>query len=104
MEERRRRKKKKEKKEERRRRKREKGPVRSKERKNIYIKSQKSILAGLHILVETGRNFGRGGTWGCLVPVCMPVRDFPSVPAGTKRNIQYWFKQINSHGYVMELD
>ena len=42
--------------EERRRRKREKGSVRSKERKNIYIKSQKSIPAGLHIPAETGRN------------------------------------------------
>ena len=51
-----RRRKKKKKKEERRRRKREKGLVRSKERKNIYIKSQKSILAGLHIPAKTGRN------------------------------------------------
>jgi hypothetical protein len=39
---------------------------------------------------ETGRNFGRGGTWGSLVPVCMLVRDFPSVPARTERNIQHW--------------
>uniref|UniRef100_A0A2N9IYE3 Uncharacterized protein n=1 Tax=Fagus sylvatica TaxID=28930 RepID=A0A2N9IYE3_FAGSY len=25
---------------------------------------------------------------GCLVPVCIPIRDFPSVRAGTERNIQ----------------
>jgi hypothetical protein len=25
---------------------------------------------------------------GCLVPVCIPIRDFSSVPAGTERNIQ----------------
>ena len=37
---------------------------------------------------ETPRNFTRGGMGGCLVPVCIPVRDFPSVPAGTERNIQ----------------
>jgi hypothetical protein len=36
---------------------------------------------------ETPRNFTRGGMGGCLVPVCIPVRDFLSVPAGTERNI-----------------
>ena len=36
---------------------------------------------------ETPRNLIRGGIWGYLVPVCM-VRDFPSVLAGTERNIQ----------------
>ena len=36
---------------------------------------------------ETGRNFSRGGTWGCLIPVCIPVRDFLFVPAGTERII-----------------
>ena len=60
-----------------------------KREKKIKIKSQKSIPAGLHILAETGRNFGLGGTWGCLVPVCMLVRDFPSILARTERNIQH---------------
>ena len=41
---------------------------------------------------ETPRNFIRGGIGGCLVPVCIPVRDFPSVSAGTERNIQHWFQ------------
>ncbi len=40
---------------------------------------------------ETHRNtpkFFPRWNGGCLVPVCVPVRDFPSVPAGTERNIQ----------------
>ncbi len=61
------------------------------------IKNPKSIPAGLRIPVETGRNdrntpkFYPRWNRGCLVPVCIPVRDFPSVPAGTERNIQLWF-------------
>ena len=39
---------------------------------------------------ETPLKFTRGGIGGCLVPVCIPVRDFPSVPVGTERNIQLW--------------
>jgi hypothetical protein len=39
--------------------------------------------------LETGRNFTRGGIGGCLVPDCILVRDFPSVLAGTERNIQH---------------
>jgi TATA-binding protein-associated factor Taf7 len=58
------------------------------EKKN-KIKSQKSILADICNPTETSRNFGRGGTWGCIVPVCMLVRDFLSVPAGTERNMQH---------------
>ena len=53
-------------------------------------KNQKGIPASICNPAETGRNFGRGGTWECLVPICMPVRDFPSVPAETERNIQHW--------------
>ena len=41
-------------------------------------------------LTEMGRNFFRGGIRGFLIPVCTPVRDFPTVPAGTKRYIQLW--------------
>ena len=58
--------------------------VRSKEtqkrEKKNKNKNPKSIPARLHIPAEMGRNFARGGIGGCFVPVCIPVRDFPSVP------------------------
>ena len=38
---------------------------------------------------ETPRNFTRGGIGGCLVPVCILVQDFPSVPVGTERIYNY---------------
>ena len=34
--------------------------------------------------------FTQGGMGGCLVLVCIPVRDFPTVPIGTEWNIQLW--------------
>ena len=37
---------------------------------------------------ETPQNFTRGGMGGCLVPVCIPVRDLPFVPTGMEWNIQ----------------
>ena len=38
--------------------------------------------------LEISQNLIRGGMGGCLVPVCIPVRDFLSVLAGTEQNIQ----------------
>ncbi len=32
---------------------------------------------------------------GYLVPICIPVWDFSSVPAGTKRNLQLCLKHSN---------
>jgi hypothetical protein len=37
---------------------------------------------------ETPQNFTRDGMGGCLVLVCIPVRDFSSVSAGMEWNIQ----------------
>ena len=42
---------------------------------------------------ETPRNFTRGGMGGCLVPVCIPVQDFPSILDGTECNIQLCLEQ-----------
>jgi hypothetical protein len=39
--------------------------------------------------LETPQNFTRGGIGGCLVPVCILVRDFQSVPVGTERIYNY---------------
>ena len=39
---------------------------------------------------KTLRNLIWGGKGGYLVPVCIPIRDFPSVSAKTERNIQLW--------------
>ena len=66
--------------------------IRLVEIENPKIKTQKVFRPDYSYRPEqakTGRNFSRGGTWGCLVPVCIPVRDFPSVPTGTKRIIQH---------------
>jgi hypothetical protein len=77
------------------------------ERKKKKKKTQKSKPAKIYILAETPRNspkwpkhpetprnFTRGGMGGCLVPVCIPVRDFPSFPVGTERNIQLCCKPL----------
>ena len=36
--------------------------------------------------IRIGWNFLRGGTRGYLIPVCKPVRHFPSIPTGTEWN------------------
>ena len=52
-------------------------------------------LAGM---IETRRNFVRGGTRGFLVLVCTPVRDFLSILAGTERYIQL---QLSLHTSII---
>ena len=42
-------------------------------------------------LTGTTRNSVRGGTRGLIVPVYIPERDFPAIPAGTERNSEHWF-------------
>ena len=44
---------------------------------------------------ETPRNFIQGERGGYLIPVCIPVRDFSSVPVGTEQNIQLWFNPFH---------
>ena len=58
-------------------------------------KTQKSNPAKMYVPVETPWNFTRGGMGGCLVPVYIPVRDFPFVPARMERNIQLWFTYLD---------
>ena len=40
-------------------------------------------------LTRTTRNSVRGGTRGLIVPVYIPERDFPAIPAGTERNSKH---------------
>ena len=64
-----------------RRRGREEGEQRKKKKTKKVIRP-KCTFQLKH--TETPRNFTRGGMGGCLILVCIPVRDFPSVPAGTE--------------------
>ena len=48
-------------------------------------------------MAETHRNtpkFYPRWNGGCFIPVCISVRDFPSVLARTERNIQLWLKLV----------
>ena len=74
------------------------GRKRRAEKKKKKKKTQKSNLAEMYFPAETLRNFTRGGMGGCLVPVCIPVRDFPSVLDGTEWNIQLCLEQsVDQH-------
>jgi hypothetical protein len=42
-----------------------------------------------------GRNFARDGTRGFLVPVYIPVRDFPAILVGMEQNSQPWYIQLS---------
>ena len=81
-----------------RRRRKKKKESREKKKK----KTQKSNPTEMYLPVETHRNSSKRPKHteilpkvecgGCLVPVCIPVRDFPSIPTETERNIQLWDK------------
>ena len=37
-------------------------------------------------LTGIGQNFIRSGTGGCVIPVCIAVRNFSAITVGTERN------------------